>query len=254
MSRIAYVNGRYRAARPGKGRCRGSRLSVRRRRLRGLRGEGRPPGRRAPPHGAARALAQRTAHRTADVASRAGRRAARDGAAQPGARRHRLSAGHPRRCAARPSVSAPRHTPVAGRHRAQQSISTVSSRWPPTASRSSPCRTTAGRASTSSRSLCCRTCWPSRRRASRAPARPGSSTRRTRHRRLVVERLDRHPRRQGGHASARRRHPARHHPHGRARHDQAQGLNSRSAPSRSRRPMRRARHSSPRRARSSCRW
>ena len=41
---------------------------------------------------------------------------------------------------------------------------------PPKASRSSPCRTTAGSASTSSRCRCCPTCWPSRRRASRAPS------------------------------------------------------------------------------------
>ena len=42
------------AARAAQRQCRGSRLSVLRRRLRSLRGEGRPAGRRAPPHGAAR--------------------------------------------------------------------------------------------------------------------------------------------------------------------------------------------------------
>ena len=51
---------------------RGSRLSVRRRRLRSLRGEGRAPDRRAAPPGAAAALARRIAHPRADVAAALG--------------------------------------------------------------------------------------------------------------------------------------------------------------------------------------
>ena len=87
---------------------RGSRLSVLGRRVRSLRGQGRAPDRRAPPYGAARALARRVADRDADAAFGAERGAARGRPAQPGAGRHRLSAGHPRRRAARPCVSAAR--------------------------------------------------------------------------------------------------------------------------------------------------
>ena len=56
MSRIAYVNGRYLRAGAGQNLDRGPRLPVRRRRLRSLRGEGRPTVGRAPAYGAARSL------------------------------------------------------------------------------------------------------------------------------------------------------------------------------------------------------
>ena len=178
MSRIAYVNGRYLPRAQADGLDRGPRLSVRRRRLRSLRGAGRAPGRRAPPHGAARPLARRTAHRAADVAGRA-----------------RAS------CCAKPcgatacaTASSICRSPAASRGaifrfrrpaRSRRVVVTArsnrsrhgSSKRRPRASPSSPCPTSAGSASTSSRSRCCPTCWPSRRRASRARARPGSSTR-----------------------------------------------------------------------------
>jgi two-component system nitrogen regulation response regulator NtrX len=108
------------AARPGKGRRRGSRISIRGRRLRGLRGEGRPHDRREPPHGAARSIAQGTTDLTADVASCAGGGDARNDPAKPGPRWDYLPAGHPRRCETRFSVSGREHTSVAGRNRAQQ--------------------------------------------------------------------------------------------------------------------------------------
>ena len=50
----------------------------------------------------------------------------------------------------------------------------------PKASPSSPCPTSAGAASTSNRWRCCPMCWPNRRRASRARAKPGWSTRKGR--------------------------------------------------------------------------
>ena len=55
------------------------------------------------------ALARRTAHRHADVDCRARCGHARNRAPQPRARRHRLSADHPRRGAARSRLSAARH-------------------------------------------------------------------------------------------------------------------------------------------------
>ena len=127
---------------------------------------------------------------------------------------------------------------------------------PPRASRSSPCRTTAGRASTSSRSRCCPTCSPSRRRASRAP---GSLVRRR-----ARAASPRAPRPMPGSSPRDGEVVTRPADHGilrgitrdRAarRRSRRRGSSSRSAPSPSRRPMRRARPSSPRRARSSCRW
>ncbi len=78
---------------------------------------------------------------------------------------------------ARPSVSGGRHAPEPGRHRAQHRSARLEQHGRARASPSSPCPTTAGSASTSNRWRCCPTCWPSRRRASRARARPGSSTR-----------------------------------------------------------------------------
>ena len=90
----------------------------------------------------------RIAH--ADAGCRARRRPARGRAPQPGARRHRLSADHPRRGAARPCLSAARYARRASSSRRASSIvARQRARWPPRASRSSPCRTTAGRASTS---------------------------------------------------------------------------------------------------------
>ena len=102
--------------------------------------------------------------------------------------------------------------PSAGGDRAQQRSRSARADWRPKASRSSPCPTSAGSASTSSRWRCCPTCWPSRPRASRARARPGWSTRTGR----VTEGASSNawivsPRRQADHASARPRYPARHH-------------------------------------------
>ena len=189
-----------------------------------------------------------TAHRHADAAQRARRGVARNSGTQPRAQRHRLSAGHAWRCAPRPCVSGARHAAKRrGDRTAAIDLATIEA-GQPTGSRSSPCRRTAGRAWTSSRCRCCRTCSPSRRRASRAPRRPGSSIRRQGDRGLILERLDRHARRQRWSRGRRIRHPARHHPHSGARRDQgARASSSKSVPSRWRRPMRRARHSSPRR-------
>ena len=117
-----------------RGAHRGPRLSVRRRRLRGLRGAGRAAGRRAPPHGPAGALARRTADRDADAARRARRRAARDRPPQPRARRHRLSAGHARRRAARPRLSAA-GTPPSSSSPPSSSTSTRAKQGAPRASR-----------------------------------------------------------------------------------------------------------------------
>ncbi len=80
-------------------------------------------------------------------------------------------------------------------------------------------------------------------------------SRRPRHRRLVVERLDRDPRRQGGHPPGRSRASSRASPGPScSRRSRRRGSSSKSAPSRSTRPTPRARPSSPRRARSCCRW
>ena len=177
---------------------RGPRLSVLRRRLRSLRGEGRPAGRRAPAHRAARSARCRELRIAMPMSPAALGVVLREiGAPQPGALGHRLSADHPRRGAARPCVSAARHARRASSSPRATSTSPTPRSSPPTASPSSRCRTTAGTASTSSRCRCCPTCSPSRRRASRAPARPGSSTSKG----FVTEgsstqRLDRHPRRQ----------------------------------------------------------
>ena len=156
---------------------RGPRLSVRRRRLRGLRGAGRPAGRRAPPYGAlVRSLGElRIALPMSLTALSVVLREMV--AAQPRARRHRLSAGHARRRPARPCLSAARYRCRRGRDREQARPAARSRRWPPRASPSSPCRTIAGTGSTSNRSRCCPMCSPSRPRRSRARARPGSWTR-----------------------------------------------------------------------------
>ena len=64
-----------------------------------------------------------------------------------------------------------------GRDRARQRSGQARRAWRRRVFRSSPCRTSAGSASISNPSRCCRTCWPSRRRGTRARVRPGSSTR-----------------------------------------------------------------------------
>ena len=176
MSRIAYVNGRYLPHRDASGPRRGSRLPVRRRRLRGLRGEGRPPGRRAPPHGAPASA------RSASCASRCRCRARRSASCCARCvRRNRVRDGIvylqvTRGVARRDHAFPPPGTRAERRRHRPQARSRGNERHGRArASPSSPCRTTAGSASTSSRSRCCPTCWPSRRRASRAPGRPGSS-------------------------------------------------------------------------------
>ncbi len=70
MARIAYVNGRYRPLADRRDRARGPRLPVRRRRLRGDQGAGRPAARPRAPSGPARALARGARDRAADVARR----------------------------------------------------------------------------------------------------------------------------------------------------------------------------------------
>ena len=157
----------------------------------------------------------RIAH--ADGAGRAARRAARDRAAQPGARRHRLSAGHARRRAARPCLSRRRTTPpslvvTARRTRSAQAMSAR----PRRASPSSPCRRTAGRGSTS-RSVALLPNVLAKQAAREQGAREAWFVDRDG---LVTEGvvhqcLDRHRRRRWSPAS-RPRHPARHHPHGAA--------------------------------------
>ncbi len=137
MSRIAYVNGRYLPRAQAQVSIEDRGYPVRRRRLRSLRGAGRAPDRRAPPHGAARSLAQRTAHRAADDAGRACRRPARDHRAQPRARRHRLCRRSP--AAWRAAIFRFRR-PARGRlwwSPRAATISRGSSNWQPTASPSS---------------------------------------------------------------------------------------------------------------------
>ena len=178
MSRIAYVNGRYLPHRAAQ-------VHVEDRGYQFADGvyevcevRGRAPGRRAPPHGAARALAQRAAHRACRC------RATRSASccARPCARNRvrdgivylQVTRGVARRDHAFPAAG---HAAEHRGHGEELRPRASWSRAPPRASRSSPCRTTAGRASTSSRCRCCPTCSPSRRRASRAPRKPGSSTR-----------------------------------------------------------------------------
>ena len=114
----------------------------------------------------------------ADVAGRARRRAARNGAAQPRARRHRLSADHPRRGAARLCLSAARYAePRWSSPRAALDLAGSNEAGGRGHRRDHRARHPLGAASTSSRWRCCPTCWPSRRRASRARAKPGWSMR-----------------------------------------------------------------------------
>ena len=125
--------------------------------------------------------------------------------AQPRARRHRLSADHARRGAARPRVSAARHAAEHRRHRARTSTldeDRAGRRRRHRGDHGAGQPLGAGRHQVGRR--CCRTCWPSRRRARRARRRPGSSMpRRLRHRGLLDQCLDRDARRRGGHAPGR---------------------------------------------------
>ena len=138
---------------------------------------GRAPRRRAPPHGPAGALARANcASRMPMPRSALGVVLRETVRAQPGARRHRLSADHARRGAARPCVSAARHGAERRRHGANYDLDKLRAGGRRGHRGHHRAGKPLGRASTSSRSRCCPTCWPSRRRASRAPRRPGSST------------------------------------------------------------------------------
>ena len=239
--------------------CRGPRLSVRRRRLRSLRGEGRPPGRRAPPHGAAAALARRTAHRHADVAARRSSVVLHEVV-----RRNRVALTASSICRSRRGVARRDHAFPPRRH--APSVVVTARKLEPAAQREASPAT----ASPSSRvpdnrwaRVDIKSVGAAAQRAGQAggarAGRPRGLVRRRgrlRHRRLVVATPGSSPRdgkvvtRQADHGILR----------GitrtvRARRDRRRrGSSSRSAPSRSRRPTRRARPSSPRRARSCCRW
>ena len=175
MSRIAYVNGRYLPFRDAKVHVEDRGYQFARRRVRSLRGAGRAADRRAAPSGAARALARRIAHPHADVARRA-RLVLREVVARNrigyGILYLQVTRGVARRDHAFPP---PEVRAEPGRDRAPAQQRRATRRWPPRASPSSACRTTAGAASTSRPSGCCPTCWPGRRRSSRARATPGSS-------------------------------------------------------------------------------
>ena len=251
VARIAYVNGRYRAARAG-AQChvedrgyqfadgvyevcevRGGRLVDERRHM-----------------DAARALAERTAHRACRCRARARRRAARDRARATACA---TASSICRSRAASRGATTPFRPPARRRasssRRKNYDLRQAGAAAPPTASRSSPCRTTAGRASTSSRSALLPNVL-AKQAAREQGAREawfvdatgfvteGSSTNAwivTRDGTLVTRPADlgilrgitRTVRARGHRAST--------------------GSSSRSAPSRSRRPMRRARPSSPRR-------
>ena len=241
MSRIAYVNGRYRAASRRRGPCRGPRLPVRRRRLRGLRGEGRPAGRRAPPHGAAAALAR------ANCASRCRcRRSALSVVLHETVRRNRVRDGIvylqiTRGVARRDHAFPPPGTRAEHRrHRAQPRsgaaaraiaadgiavITVPDNRW--------------ARVDIKSVSLLPNVLAKQAAREQGAREAWFVDADGLRHRRLVVQRLDRHARRRGGHAPGRPRHPARHHPHRACSTcSRRTGSSSRSGRSRSPRPTR----------------
>ena len=216
MSRIAYVNGRYLPHARRDGSHRGPRLSVRRRRLRSLRGAGRAAGRRAASHGAARALAWRTAHRACRCRWRrcsvvlretVRRNRVRDGivylqVTRGVARRdHRVSAAPARRqslvVTARSQRSARASSDAAAEGIAVITVPEI--RWARVDIKiGRPAAERAGQAG-----------------GARAGRARGLVRRRAglRHRRRIVECLDRQPRRHAGHAAARPRHPARHHAH-----------------------------------------
>ena len=108
MSRIAYVNGRYlpRSDAPVSFEDRGYLFADGVYEVCEVR-EGRLIDERRHMERLVRSLGE-LQHRAADAAERAERRAARGGAAQRRALRHRLSADHPRRRQARPCLSAAR--------------------------------------------------------------------------------------------------------------------------------------------------
>ena len=254
MSRIAYVNGRYLPMRDAKVHVedrgyqfadgvyevcevRGGHLIDERRHIERLQ----------------RSL-RRIAHPHADDAARARRRAARSGGAQSYRLRHRLSADQPRRGAPRSRFSSRAVPPsLVVTARVAESGAQRQPR-PKRASPSSACRTTAGAASISRPSACCRTCWRGRPRSSRARATPGSSTRTAPSRKRVRQRLHRHAGRQARHPAGRPRHPARHYPHRTFDAIKAQSLTVEERPFTLQEAYGRAKPSSPRRARSFCRW
>ena len=256
MTRIVYVNGRYLPYAQAARACGGPRLPVRRCRLRGVRGQGRPAGRRDAAYAAPGPLADRARHAPADVAAAPVAGDARDDPAQPRARRHRLPAGVARRRPARLPVSARPMLPTVvclarsvspapargggrSRHRRQDHA-----RHPLGPLRHQDGDAAAGRARQGER------------RARRAPRKPGSSTPRatspraphptpgssTSEGRLITRQID-------------KRHPARRHAHDADRSAASARISSwSSGRSPSRRPRPRARPSSPRRPISSCRW
>ena len=216
------------------------------------------PGRRAPPHGAARSARSRElriAH--ADVARGARRRAARDGrgatACATASSICRSPAASRGAIIAFPPAGTPPSVVVTAR-------SSISARLEQMAGeghrRRSPCRTTAGQrvdiksvallpnvlAKQAAREQGAREAWFVDAHGRVTEGASSNAWIVTRDGKVVTRPLG-------------SRHSARHHPHGRARRDRgARARRSRSARSRSRRPMRRARPSSPRPARSSCRW
>ena len=105
-----------------------------------------------------------------------GRGPARMRTPQPCARRHRLSAGHARGGAPRSRLPAAGHAAERRGDRPQHRFCRQRAQPPPRASRSSPCPTTAGSGSISSRSRSCPMCWRRRPPASAMPRRPGSWT------------------------------------------------------------------------------
>ena len=225
---------------------RGPRLSVRRRRLRSLRGAG-------------RALVDERRHMARLDRSLRELRIARP--MSPAALAHRLARDVRRNrvrdgivyvqitrgvARARLSVSG---RPIRGRRWSSPRAATISrgieADWRPRASPSSPCRTSAGsRVDIKSVALLPNVLAEAG--GARAGRARGLAGRRARphHRRRLVECLDRQPRRQSRHPPARTRHPAGHHALGRdRRHQGARARRSRSAPSRSRRPTPRAKPS-----------
>ncbi len=224
MSRIAYVNGRYLPHRAGRGPYRGPRLSVRRRRLRGLRGAGRAPDRPAPAHGAAGALARRAAHPlpmplngaavvygvkpSRAIACATASSICRSPAASRGAttRFRRPAPG-------RPSWS-PRRRSILQRPRSDrgEGIAVITRAGQPLAARRHQVGVAAAERARQAGGA----------RAGRAEAWFVDGTAPSP--KALVQCLDRHPRRQGGHPAGRPRHPARHHAHRGARGLPAQGL------------------------------
>ena len=105
MSRIAYVNGRYVPQRRSQRKHGGSRLPVRRRRLRGRAALRRAFHRRDASSRPARPVVARNPDAAADEPGGAAACAARSGAPEPGPRRAALHAGDARRRAAGARVS-----------------------------------------------------------------------------------------------------------------------------------------------------